>query len=70
LPLPLLLLPGCLQELGITSDEALVLDEIPTGGTIAIVGAGYIAVEFAGGWVRAQRARWVGGWMGGWVGAG
>jgi pyruvate/2-oxoglutarate dehydrogenase complex dihydrolipoamide dehydrogenase (E3) component len=44
---------ACLQELGITSDEALVLDEIPTGGTIAIVGAGYIAVEFAGGWVRA-----------------
>jgi len=37
-----------LQELGITSDEALVLDNVPEGGTIVIVGAGYIAVEFAG----------------------
>lgn len=36
------------QELGITSDEALVLDNVPEGGTIVIVGAGYIAVEFAG----------------------
>lgn len=35
-------------ELAITSDEALVLDDVPEGGTIAIVGAGYIAVEFAG----------------------
>lgn len=43
---PILLLP--LQELAITSDEALVLDDVPEGGTIAIVGAGYIAVEFAG----------------------
>lgn len=37
-----------MQELGITSDEALVLDNVPEGGTIVIVGAGYIAVEFAG----------------------
>lgn len=39
-------IPGV--ELGITSDEALVLDNVPEGGTIVIVGAGYIAVEFAG----------------------
>ncbi|KAL4439500.1 hypothetical protein ABPG77_008829 [Micractinium sp. CCAP 211/92] len=39
-------IPGA--ELGITSDEALVLDNVPAGGTIAIIGAGYIAVEFAG----------------------
>jgi hypothetical protein len=37
------------QDLGITSDEALVLDNVPAGGTIAIIGGGYIAVEFAGG---------------------
>lgn len=42
-----LLLP--VQDLGITSDEALVLDNVPAGGTIAIIGGGYIAVEFAGG---------------------
>ncbi|EFN53075.1 hypothetical protein CHLNCDRAFT_137376 [Chlorella variabilis] len=39
-------IPGA--ELGITSDEALVLDNVPPGGTMIIVGAGYIAVEFAG----------------------
>lgn len=36
--------PGA--ELGITSDEAFHLDRLPT--SIAIVGAGYIGVEFAG----------------------
>ena len=37
-------IPG--QELAITSDEALVLEKLPK--KIVIVGAGYIAVEFAG----------------------
>ena len=36
----------CMQEHAITSDDALVLDEIP-GSTIVIVGAGYISVEFS-----------------------
>lgn len=36
----------CLQEYAITSDDALVLDEIPNS-TIVIVGAGYISVEFS-----------------------
>ena len=31
------------QEHAITSDDALVLDEIPTSGPIVILGAGYIA---------------------------
>ena len=35
-----------MQEHAITSDDALVLDEIP-GSTIVIVGAGYISVEFS-----------------------
>ncbi|MEL7238473.1 MAG: FAD-dependent oxidoreductase, partial [Planctomycetota bacterium] len=37
-------IPGA--ELGITSDDAFYLDELPK--TIAIIGGGYIAVEFAG----------------------
>ncbi len=37
-------IPG--QELGITSDEAFHLDELPR--RVLVVGAGYIAVEFAG----------------------
>jgi glutathione reductase (NADPH) len=36
-----------IQEHGITSDEALVLDNLPRR-TITIVGGGYIAVEFTG----------------------
>lgn len=35
------------QEHAMISDDALVLDTFPTKG-IAIIGAGYIAVEFAG----------------------
>jgi glutathione reductase (NADPH) len=34
------------QEHAITSDDALVLDEIPKN-SIVIVGAGYISVEFS-----------------------
>ena len=34
------------QEYAITSDEALMLKEMP-GNSIVIVGAGYISVEFA-----------------------
>lgn len=39
-------IPG--QELGITSDEALSLEELPK--RVVIVGGGYIAVEFASIW--------------------
>ena len=35
-----------MQELAITSDEALVLEQLP-GQTVAIVGAGRVAMEFA-----------------------
>jgi glutathione reductase (NADPH) len=35
-----------MQEHAITSDDALVLDEVP-GNSLVIVGAGYISVEFA-----------------------
>jgi hypothetical protein len=35
------------QEYAITSDDALVLDDLPEA-PIVIVGAGYISVEFAG----------------------
>ena len=35
------------QEYAITSDDALVLDDLPDA-PIVIVGAGYISVEFAG----------------------
>ena len=34
------------QEHAITSDDALVLDEL-TGNSVLIVGAGYISVEFS-----------------------
>ena len=54
------------QEHGITSDEALVLDHLPEGGSLAIVGAGYIAVEFAGGVGVGWRD--VGGWGWEWGG--
>ena len=36
------------QEYAITSDDALVLDNLPTDAPILIVGAGYISVEFSG----------------------
>lgn len=36
-----------MQEYAITSDDALVLDELPDA-PILIVGAGYISVEFSG----------------------
>ena len=36
-----------IQEYAVTSDDALVLDELPDA-PILIVGAGYISVEFAG----------------------
>ena len=36
-----------MQEYAITSDDALVLDDLPNS-SIVIVGAGYISVEFAG----------------------
>lgn len=36
-----------LQEHAITSDDALVLDDLPDA-SIVIVGAGYISVEFSG----------------------
>ncbi|GJX60510.1 glutathione reductase, cytosolic [Tanacetum coccineum] len=39
-------IPG--QELGITSDEALSLDELPK--RVVVLGGGYIAVEFASIW--------------------
>ena len=35
------------QEHAITSDDALVLDDLPDG-SIVVVGAGYISVEFSG----------------------
>ena len=35
-----------LQEHAITSDDALILDDIPDS-SIVIVGAGYISVEFS-----------------------
>lgn len=38
-----------LQEHAITSNEALSLPDLPKG-PIAIVGAGYISLEFAGIW--------------------
>ena len=38
--------PVCPKEHAITSDDALVLDEMP-GSSIVIVGAGYISVEFS-----------------------
>lgn len=34
--------------MAITSDEALALESLDTSKTIIIIGAGYIAVEFAG----------------------
>ena len=37
---------GTAQEHAITSDDALVLDELP-GHSVLIVGAGYISVEFS-----------------------
>lgn len=37
-----------LQEYAITSDDALILDNLPTDAPILIVGAGYISVEFSG----------------------
>ena len=37
---------GLAQEHAITSDDALVLDELP-GHSVLIVGAGYISVEFS-----------------------
>ncbi|GKC17451.1 glutathione reductase, cytosolic, partial [Tanacetum coccineum] len=36
------------QELGITSDEALSLDELPK--RVVVLGGGYIVVEFASIW--------------------
>lgn len=36
-----------MQEYAITSDDALVLDDLPDA-PILIVGAGYISLEFAG----------------------
>lgn len=36
------------QEYAITSDDALVLENLPRDGPIVIVGAGYISVEFSG----------------------
>eukprot|EP00210_Caulerpa_lentillifera_P000990 g953.t1 len=39
-------IPG--KEYCITSDEALALDDLPPESTVAIVGGGYIAVEFSG----------------------
>ena len=38
-----------LQELAITSNEALSLPDLPKG-PIVVVGAGYISLEFAGIW--------------------
>ena len=37
-----------MQEHAITSDDALVLEDLPEDLPIVIVGAGYISVEFAG----------------------
>ena len=37
-----------LKDLCITSDEALSLDDLTTESVIAVVGGGYIAVEFSG----------------------